>query len=108
MAHVSFIVTRGRFLRSFYPLINVELQQVACPNGKSHRREAIKQIAPQGGSGVKRYVYSSGGVREQVFWSKYEVDKIEYYDRNGVLLYRALPKGRHALLMSVGDDGKYL
>ena len=75
------------------------------PDRKQLRR-AIKQLAPEGGSGVKRYHYTTGKLKEAVFWDGYEIGKIEYYDRNGRRLYTAIPNGRYSLVMSLDDDGR--
>ena len=67
--------------------------------------ESLRQIAPEGGSGVKAYNYDTGGLREKVFWDRFHVTKIEYYTREQVLLYTALVNDPQPLLLSLDDAG---
>ncbi|PHS16447.1 MAG: hypothetical protein COA78_03725 [Blastopirellula sp.] len=70
-------------------------------------REAMKEFAPPGGSGVKSFNYESGELKVQNVWSNYSIQKIIYYDRSGATIYESkLDDDRQALLITLNEDGK--
>lgn len=66
---------------------------------------AVKQLAPKGGSGVKKYHYNSGTLKEAAYWQDYNVTKIEYFDASGRRIYTANLSDGGGLLISLNDDG---
>jgi hypothetical protein len=67
--------------------------------------EAIRQLAPDGGSGLKNYYYSSGALKQQDHWENYNVVQTDYYHPTGRLLYTAHLQDGGGLLMSLNENG---
>ncbi len=69
-------------------------------------REALRKLAPEGGTGVKTFAYPTGELKEKFFWKHHEVESIEYYDTDGVLLYTAVSQDRQTLCLTLGSNGQ--
>jgi antitoxin component YwqK of YwqJK toxin-antitoxin module len=66
---------------------------------------AIKKLAPEGGSGPKRYYYQSGQLKEVAHWKDYEVTRIDYYSLSGKCIYSASMHDGNGLAIALNDEG---
>lgn len=62
-------------------------------------------MAPDGGSGIKRYFYASGELKEETHWNDYDVVKIVYYDKSGTALMASVPAEEREIQLTLNDDG---
>lgn len=67
--------------------------------------EALKEVAPDGGVGVKQYHYPSGVVKEEVHWSRYRIIKIIYYSKMGEPIFVCTPDQKRTLQIALDDNG---
>ena len=88
-------------------IVGLLLQFYGCdsPTGESVK-DAIKQLAPEGGSGVKRYYYESGELKEETHWKQYEVVKIVYYLKMGEPFFTCVPNEKRTLQVTLNDNGE--
>ena len=62
-------------------------------------------MAPEGGSGVKRYFYPSGELKEETHWNDYDVVRMVYYEKSGTPLMASVLAERRAIQLTLSDDG---
>jgi hypothetical protein len=68
--------------------------------------EAIRQLAPEGGTGTKSYLYESGALKEVAHWQNFGVAKIDYYQPSGRHIYTAVLENGGGLLISLDENGE--
>jgi hypothetical protein len=66
---------------------------------------AMEQIAPPGGTGVKKHFYPSGALKQVDHWEDYEVKRIDYYDLAGRRIYGGKQINGKGLVIFVNDNG---
>lgn len=66
---------------------------------------AMEQIAPPGGTGVKKYFYPSGALKQVDHWENYKVKRIDYYDLAGRRIYGGNQVDGKGLVIFVNDNG---
>lgn len=73
---------------------------------RSEVRNAMRKLAPDGGSGIKEYFYPTGQLKEKAHWSNFEVTCLEYYDKSGDLLFVSHLQNGQGITITVSDDGE--
>ncbi len=69
-------------------------------------RDALKQLAPDGGSGIKRYFYETGELKEEDHWKDYEIVRVVYFGKDGRELFTCVPDHRSVLLITLNENGE--
>lgn len=111
------MVGRSKSLERGYPRIRAFLIAgmlailCGCGSSKSESeqemiQDSVRQLAPEGGTGVKRYYYESGELKEEAYWRNQEVSKIVYHGKSARILFVYMPHEKRALDISLNEDGE--
>jgi hypothetical protein len=69
-------------------------------------RLAIGSLAPQGGNGVKSYLYDSGELMQEIEWREFKIVSLTWYSKSGKLLLKSKPSNHRCLILEMYQTGE--
>ena len=78
---------------------------VGCREPRTDVERALRDLAPQGGTGEKAYFYQTGELKERVQWASYQLVSRDVFDKSGTLVHSQVFDDRISLAVELDETG---